>query len=106
MNRVDDKALDRVLLLAMKARTAQSNKCDVILRAALKALGRYDSERSELALCNGGYEDVEVGRAYDALRQLVNRGLAEGRGDLKSPAGPRYTECEINSAGLRSLGDD
>lgn len=100
----DDIDFERELLLAMKIHANKLGlKSDVPLRAALQALGLYEREKMEVALCNGGDEDPTVKRAYDKLRELVRRELAEGRGNLKFPAGPRYTECNVNAAGLRRL---
>lgn len=66
-------------------------------------LGGGIGKSAEFAICNSGYEDSEVARFYDGIRNLVRRGLLEGRGDLELPAGPRYTECRVSSAGLQQL---
>jgi hypothetical protein len=58
---------------------------------------------ADTALCCSGYEDHRVGRLYHQLRSLVNGGLLFGRGNLKLPAGPRYTECGITAAGRKAL---
>lgn len=98
--------IERELLTAMRAQepTDRPVKCDVVLRLALQAVGFYD-EACEDALCNGGSEEPRTRRFYDALRQLIEAGLAEGRGDLRLPAGPRYTECRITPAGIERLED-
>jgi len=79
-------------------------KCDRILRAVLEANGALDFAAEE-ALCNTSYESPVVGQLYDQLRELVNQGLLFGRGDLRLPAGPRYTECGITPAGREILAD-
>jgi hypothetical protein len=99
-------AVDRALLQAA-ANCGQdwpdgSSKCDRVLRAALESYGTLDHD-AEVALCCSGYEDNRVRHLYDQLRSLVDRGLLFGRGNLKLPAGPRYTECGITSAGRTAL---
>ena len=98
---------ERALLLAA-ARSADDRnsgfcKCDQALRVVLQLMDAW-TETAEIALCNTGYEAQEVGKLYDQLRSLVERGLLQGRGDLKLPAGPRYTECGITPAGSAALG--
>jgi hypothetical protein len=77
-------------------------KCDRILRSVLESAGPLSPE-AETALCNSGYEHRDVGEAYNQLRALVDGGFLEGRGNLKLPAGPRYTECGITEAGREAL---
>jgi hypothetical protein len=77
-------------------------KCDLVLRQTLQSLGEY-TLAAEAALCNAGDEDAATKRFYDLLRRLVERGFADGAGDLRSPAGPRYTECRITAKGKEWL---
>lgn len=77
-------------------------KCDRVLRHVLESAYSMNAEAEE-ALCCSGHEHREVGQLYDNLRALVGRGLLQGRGDLKRPAGPRYTECAITAAGREAL---
>ena len=79
-----------------------SCKCDRVLRTVLESTIALD-HNAEVALCCSGYEDHRVGQLYDQLRLLVDRGLLFGRGNLKLPAGPRYTECGITDAGRQAL---
>ncbi|MEX0642606.1 MAG: hypothetical protein WD468_07885 [Pirellulales bacterium] len=60
-------------------------------------------DSAEVAICNSGYGDSRVADLYDRIRKLVKLGLLEGRGDLELPAGPRYTECRITSAGMQYI---
>ncbi len=106
---MDDISLSDVedhLLRAMESlgteQTQDFQKCAVVLRHALKAADRW-SEAAHVSICNAGSEDPETARFYDALRQLIRDGLAEGQGDLVSPAGPRYTECRIAPQGRERL---
>ena len=98
--------IERALLLAAArigaARADGCCKCDRVLRSVLESRGPLSPE-AETALCNDGYEAAEVGKLYDQLRSLVGRGLLQGRGNLKLPAGPRYTECGIAVAGREAL---
>ena len=80
-------------------------KCHGVLRAVLETNSALDSAAEE-ALCNSGYESPAVGQLYDELRALVAQGLLFGRGDLRLPAGPRYTECGITPAGRAVLADE
>jgi hypothetical protein len=73
-------------------------KCAALLRRVLESEGQLNDE-TEFAIQNTGYEHVTVGELYDALRSLVRRGLLESRGDLRLPAGPRFTECRISELG-------
>jgi hypothetical protein len=79
-------------------------KCDRVLRRALQSFGKH-TDAAEYALCNAGNEDAEVKRFYDVLRRLVECRFAEGAGDLRSPAGPRYTECRITATGTKWLNE-
>jgi hypothetical protein len=100
-------SIEIALLLALWAsRNAGSEwtKCDVVLRGAMQTLRKYDREKSEDALCNAGDEDPDTKRFYDVLRQLIRHGFAEGKGNLRLPAGPRYTECRLSSNGVDWLG--
>jgi hypothetical protein len=76
--------------------------CDQVIRLALSSPSPWTREM-EVAVCNTGYEQPDVARAYSAIRDLVDQGLLDGKGDLKKPAGPRYTACGINDAGRRRL---
>ena len=78
------------------------SKCAVVLRRVLDEINACNAE-TEVAICNSGYEDGEVARLYDTIRNLVKQRLLEGRGDFELPAGPRYTECRITSAGMLEL---
>ncbi len=45
-----------------------------------------------------------VAEYYGAICRLVHdTPFAEGAGDLKLPAGPRYTECWITPSGIEFL---
>lgn len=57
----------------------------------------------EYAICNSGYENPKVARLYEGIRGLIEKGFLEGRGNLGLPAGPRYTECRVTSAGKSEL---
>ena len=78
------------------------SKCAAVLRAMAEPNSSW-SEAQENAVCNSGYEDTEIGRLYDAIRDLAARGYLAGRGDLTSPAGPRYTECGLTDAGRAAI---
>ncbi|WP_428306969.1 hypothetical protein [Lacipirellula sp.] len=78
------------------------SKCAAVLRAIVESDGAW-SEAQEDAVCNSGYEEEKIGRLYDALRDLVARGYLASRGDLASPAGPRYTECGLTDAGRSTI---
>lgn len=73
-----------------------------MLRAVVEAGGAW-SDAQEEAVCNSGYEHEEIGQLYDAIRNLVTRGYLVGRGNLTSPAGPRYTECGLSDAGRAAI---
>ena len=77
-------------------------KCDRVLRRAMEKLGLWSDQTHE-ALCSSGYEDQIAGSCYDILRELVKRGLLQGKGNLDLPAGPRYTECQITPAGQLAI---
>jgi hypothetical protein len=98
--------IERAILVAAarsgEARTDGCCKCDRVLRSVLESIGSLNPA-AETALCNSGYEQREVGELYDQLRSLVERGLLQGRGNLKLPAGPRYTECGITDPGRDAL---
>jgi hypothetical protein len=80
-----------------------SRKTDVVLRYALRESGRWN-EDIEAALCNAGDEIPLVAEFYAALRNLVHdTPFADGAGDLRRPAGPRYTECWITPSGLAEI---
>ena len=79
------------------------SKCAPLLRKALELTGAWD-QTAEFALCNTGYEHPDVARYYDGIRELITKGLIEGRGNLTLPAGPRYTERRITADGLEQLG--
>jgi hypothetical protein len=72
------------------------------LHFVLSSTGSLNRETDE-ALCCTGYEHAVAGQLYDHLRSLVDRGLLLGKGDLRLPAGPRYTECGITPAGREAL---
>jgi hypothetical protein len=95
-------AVERLVLHAM-ARVQEeggSKKSVVVLRRALRDAGRWH-ESLEDALCNAGDEHPLVAEFYTALRRLIHETqYAEGAGNLRLPAGPRYTECWITEAGL------
>ena len=94
----------RVLNAMFRVRgESTARKSVVILRYALLELNCWDDE-VESALCNGGVEHPEVARHYRALQSLVHdTPFAKGAGDLRLPAGPRYTECWITQSGIDYL---
>ena len=82
---------------------SSSRKSVVVLRYALLELNCWNSD-VESALCNGGHEHATVSEHYRALRRLVNdTPFADGAGNLRLPAGPRYTECWITERGIDHL---
>jgi hypothetical protein len=91
------------LLLALREVAPSLSKCDRILRLALQSLGQYDADSSETALCGDGDEDPAVALLYRRLREMILLDLAEGAGDWRLPAGPRYTECRITRLGEQRL---
>lgn len=99
-------AAELVILRAVDSYTsagpAARCKCDAVLRAVVQTSGAW-SEAQEDAVCNSGYEQEEIGQLYDAIRNLVTRGYLIGRGNLTSPAGPRYTECGLTDAGRAAI---
>ena len=75
----------------------------MVLRYALLETQRWD-DAIDFALCNGGMEHPLVADHYNALRRLVlETDLADGAGNLRLPAGPRYTECWITPVGREYL---
>jgi hypothetical protein len=96
--------LDEVELLLLRSLQRASTECHhpksvVTLRYALLRTRNWN-DAIESALCNGGNEEPLVARFYAALCKLAcDTPYAAGAGDLRSPAGPRYTECWITSAG-------
>ena len=94
----------RVLNAMFRVRTESgARKSVVVLRYALLELNCWDDD-VESALCNDGMEHPEVAGHYAALRTLVNdTPFADGAGDLRLPAGPRYTECWITERGMDHL---
>lgn len=64
-----------------------------VLRLALEKLGCTADPSHEIAIANSGQETPDVRRVYLALQKLVHTSRALGRGDWRTPAGPRYTEC-------------
>jgi hypothetical protein len=81
----------------------RERKSVVVLRYALLEARHWD-EDIEAALCTGGMENPIVAEHYDALRKLaLETDLADGAGDLRLPAGPRYTEVWITERGLEYL---
>jgi hypothetical protein len=69
-------------------------KCSQVIQSILEHRGRWN-RGTEVAVANAGYEHPHVGPIYETIRDLVARGMLIGAGDLKSPAGPRYTECGL-----------
>jgi len=97
--------IERRVLCAMAKVSAEScaRKSVVVLRYALLEANAWD-EDVESSLCNGGNEHPIVAEHYAAIRRLVlETDLADGAGDLKRPAGPRYTECWITERGMEEL---
>ena len=103
----------RELLIAMKSLRSEHPdgfyKCDVVLRRALKSTNEY-SDAAE-AVFNGQFEaDPVTLTLYEDLIALIadypGQPLAEGKGDLRLPAAPRYTECRITRLGLERLRTD
>ena len=96
--------LDQTELLLLTALLRASSECNhpmsvVTLRYALLQTHHWDAA-IEFALCNGGDEEPIVARYYSALCRLAcDTSYADGAGDLRSPAGPRYTACWITQAG-------
>lgn len=84
------------------ARSSDRCKCVEVLRLVGRSSGAW-SEAKEDAVCNSGYEEDEIGRLYDGIRNLISQGYLVGHGDLTSPAGPRYTECELTDAGRKAV---
>jgi hypothetical protein len=83
-------------------------KCDFVLRQALNSANEY-TDAAE-AVFNGQFEaDAVALRLYEDLLALIadypDNPLAEGKGDLRLPAAPRYTECRITQLGLERLTD-
>jgi hypothetical protein len=78
------------------------HKSAVILRLALRMSDMYD-DAVEYAVCGNGDEHPYCAAFYQKLCALTTRGFAEGRGDLFTPAGPRYTECRITENGILLL---
>ena len=81
-------------------------KCDVVLRRALKSANEYTDAAEDVF--NGEFEADPVALAlYQDLLSLIADGpenpLAEGKGDLRLPAAPRYTECRITRLVLEQL---
>lgn len=74
----------------------QRCKCSRVIQSILERTGRW-TRATEDAVANGGYQHPHVGPIYEAIRGLVAKGQLVGAGDLKSPAGPRYTECGLPS---------
>src|SRR6188508_1149572 len=98
-------AVERLLLNAMAHVHDEggSRKSDIVLRLALHDSGYWD-ESLEDALCNAGDEHPLVAEFYTALRRLVHETpFADGAGNLRLPAGPRYTECWITAEGIAEL---
>jgi len=97
--------MERRVLCAMGKVSAEScaRKSVVVLRYALLEANAWDAD-VESSLCNGGNEHPMVAEHYGAIRRLVlETDLADGAGDLKRPAGPRYTECWITERGMEEL---
>src|SRR5688572_896294 len=85
------------------ASESSSQKSVVVLRYALLEARAWD-HGIETSLCGAGTEHPVVAELYKALRRLVcETDLADGAGDLRSPAGPRYTECWITQRGRAHL---
>ena len=96
---------DLLVLRALQQATTECHhsKSVVTLRYALLEAQAWNAD-IEFALCNSGDEHPTVQRYYSALCKLVNHTqFAEGAGDLRLPAGPRYTECWITQAGKEFL---
>ena len=97
--------IERRVLCAMAKVSAEcpARKSVVVLRYAILEANVWN-EDVENSLCNGGNEHPVVAEHYSAIRRLVlETDLADGAGDLKRPAGPRYTECWITEQGLEEL---
>ena len=95
------------VLNAMARVRAESGarKSVVVLRYALLELNCWDDD-VESALCNGGIEHPVVAEHYEAVQTLVNgAAFADGAGNLRLPAGPRYTECWITERGMDHLSE-
>lgn len=97
--------MERRILRAMAKVSAEcrTQKSVVVLRYALLEANAWDKD-VEFSLCNGGHEHPIVAEHYAVIRRMVlETDLADGAGDLKRPAGPRYTECWITERGREEL---
>lgn len=95
----------RILQAALELGPTACNgsiKCDKVLRAALGMCGAVD-ESMDWSLKGDGDDNRAVRRLYCLLRSLVKRGFLNGKGNLRTPAGPQYTECGITDLGRQSL---
>lgn len=105
---IDGMNLDEIDVLLLRALGRADGECHVpksvvTLRYAL-LFTRNWNDAIEFALCNSGTEEPLVARYYTALCRLARETpYVEGNGDLNTPAGPRYTECWITSAGIELL---
>jgi hypothetical protein len=95
---------NRVLRAMVRAQAeCGSGKSVVVLRYALLEANCWDDDMED-ALCNSGFEHPTVAQYYGALRKLVlETPFADGAGDLRLPAGPRYTDCWITQRGIERL---
>lgn len=80
-----------------------SRKSVVVLRYALLELNCWDID-VETTLCDSGLDHPIVAEIYQALCRLaLETPFVDGKGDLRSPAGPRYTEVSITQHGVEYL---
>lgn len=100
----------RKLLVTMKSLQSENLggfcKCDIVLRQTLKSAGKY-TDAAE-SVFSGEFEaDPVACELYEDLLALIashpDNPLAEGQGDLRLPAAPRYTECRITRLGVERL---